>query len=545
MPNGVWDESKARRSVVTIKKSRVDGAYGAGISVEGSDTHVEATSIGHVHLDRQGRGAGVRVERRWLGNLAAAVTVKNSVISSVQGEGIHLDDVDSAVLAFTTIRDIASVNPVADGAPAASALKGCLGNGVRVRSRAISGVGGDAGVSRSTTLDHLLIDGVGESGVHVEGATATISNTLIRNVRACGSDFGDGIAAYGYSFAAASVDISKTRVTGVTRSAVAAFGARVSLDGSTLQACTALALDRDPRPGTASGPATSLCSCAGKWSRCTSGDAPLTSPLTPALLGFGRCDAHTTACVDTFTTSFGAASAPSIPGVVSWASDRDSVASVSGDNQGRSTFPTPADLDVRWASVAGGYLPIVGLGRAMTAGSLTLPDSTDTAQGNFGAFTGLAIAGSALPDARNGTFVVFQICDPTSGAITSETRVCGGHGVPGARAQLLTATEAPLGEGQFPWAHPYYSSDSGNLPDPNLKGVGRSSTGYFWNVPPGEYLIQILPRSDAASMTCTLDQAVPNTGVHLGWPASGPNRYRAYVEGGVMTVAVRAFCTVP
>jgi hypothetical protein len=74
--------------------------------------------------------------------------------------------------------------------------------------------------------------------------------------------------------------------------------------------------------------------------------------------------------------------------------------------------------------------------------------------------------------------------------------------------------------------------------------VTRNSSAFFYNVPPGDYIVRLLPpdRVPVASLDCELDPFA--TGFSFGVSAGERNAYRIRVVPGFSNLAARAFCAV-
>ena len=149
-------------------------------------------------------------------------------------------------------------------------------------------------------------------------------------------------------------------------------------------------------------------------------------------------------------------------------------------------------------------------------------------------------------DARNAPFLNFTICQPVEEPLTEPREVCFGYGVEGVQAELLDPSGSRLAEA---WATPYYfggPSTSGpdpcrtpslsppNCREPRAFGTGKTSAGYFYNVPPGNYRIRLF--KPGQSLSCSLAPA------WLGQLTEEANVFSAFAEAGWNTVGVRAFC---
>jgi len=281
-----------------------------------------------------------------------------------------------------------------------------------------------------------------------------------------------------------------------------------------------------------------MCGCRGAWSPCAGVDAALES----ALLGFSSCDPSTMGCNTACYTNANQSAAgggTAARGMVQWAPDEDRIASSVSDTQGCLVMPLPVGRELRAEVVAPGFMPEVGMARALRTGTLWQGNYPVVGSGAAGLHPGFLHR--EQPDARNASFVTFQVCQKPDASPTGPAELCYGHGVAGVQAQLLDASGNPF---SMPWSNSCYEGvNSPACLDPTLTAVTSNALGYFYNVPPGNYLLRLLPPAGAAGLSCSPD---PGNGLLSAWPsASGhPNEYRAHVEAGVLTQPVRAYCVL-
>jgi hypothetical protein len=528
-----WDESKAQRSVMSIVASRVDGAQRAGILVEGSDAHIELTSVRNVVPDDRGRSAGILVQRRWLGDLAASLILERSTIENVWGAGVRLDDVDAARITDTTIHDVHSVDAEQAGT---GAFGGCGGNGIRARSRLPRALGAESTPAPDAPLilERVAIQGAREAAVHVEGLGAVITDSLFRDVSGCSPEWGDGIAAYGYAFSPATVAIAGTRVSQVARAAVSVFGADVTVERSFLEACDTIL--REPSSGASNVEPVdeNICSCNGSLSLCSSRDE---LGLTPALGAFPECDPDVSACYRVCNVDLLANT--KLGNWAAWDPDDDGRASTLAGPDGCVTVSYPVGRESRTVGMKPGFTPAVTLTPARTPGTWSQPLLALVGGTVFGVQVRLLAqcVGCApdreQPDARNAVFVVFQVCRAPDAPFSSTDERCLGYGVEGVSGELLDENGVSI---PLAWAQAYYFGDAGASPELGTHVISKNATGYFYNVPAGRYLLRLQKPEGATSLSCSVDPR------GWGWRAEEPNTYRIYAEAGLNNVAVRAFC---
>jgi hypothetical protein len=164
----------------------------------------------------------------------------------------------------------------------------------------------------------------------------------------------------------------------------------------------------------------------------------------------------------------------------------------------------------------------------------------------FGLQSALFFPERERPDVRNALYVNFTICQPVDEPLTEPREVCFGRGVEGAQTELLDAQGNAIAKA---WATPYYfglstagpdacrtpSLSPPNCHEPRALGVSeKTSAGYYYNVPPGNYRIRVF--RPGAALSCKLEPA------WLGQATAEPNVFQVHAEAAFNNAGVRAFC---
>jgi hypothetical protein len=373
-----------------------------------------------------------------------------------------------------------------------------------------------------------------------------VSSSLVRNVTGCGGSFGDGIAAYDYPFSRAVLAVDATRVSDVSRAAIATFGASISIGTSGLEGCSAIASAPSAAGAGHTDSRATLCACRGTWAACTSNDSN-SAPLDPALFGYPACNPDTMACVTgcvTDTNTFTGNGAP-VVGYVGWSDTADSFGSTVTNARGCSeaAYPIGRRLLQRGGSPA--TAQDLGFWRVAHAGSLSSTNVPDTAMLVVGVQPGLLgpdnLHPREQPDLRNSTFLAFGVCALPKDPSATPREDCVGHGVEGVTAELLSPSGAPLTGSSASWATPCYFG-AGALAcngSTGVTAVTSNAYGYFYNVPPGDYWLRLSHPSKLLS--CKLD---PGSGIEIGHAVEGqPNTYDLPAFAGVLDALI-VYCTL-
>jgi hypothetical protein len=217
---GIW----ARRSGLTLASSHIERVSDAGVLIEDapSSSEITATVVRDItpSLARAGLGATDRAVGIAADN-AALLSITSTVIDTTRDAGIALRGVEARI-DETVVRRTRSAD------------KSCAGHGLRAIGTALA--------PTRVAIERSLIEGSEEAGVHVMGAEATLSDSLVRiTASTCGASetaFGDGVTAYAQPIEGnpARVTLDHTRVDTNARSGVLAFGdAAVEIASSLLQ----------------------------------------------------------------------------------------------------------------------------------------------------------------------------------------------------------------------------------------------------------------------------------------------------------------------
>lgn len=261
---------------------------------------------------------GIEVEERSFGSVPAALTLDQSVIQGATLEGIRARNA-SLTVTNVTVRNIGGASPVG--------VKRCLGNGVRVTwDREPQG----DEPSPSLTMESSLVEKTQETGILVEGASASLKRVLVRDTAKdpCADGLGDGVAAYSDAapLPRASIDMIESRIEQSARAAVASFGASVSIQSSALLGATGIAArNADLRE------VYCAASDALEWTPCTRSEAP----SERAILGGFGCNADDdTVCNRACASDAANSQQPRIPDARVWALGHDEIYPAITDSNG-------------------------------------------------------------------------------------------------------------------------------------------------------------------------------------------------------------------
>jgi hypothetical protein len=512
----VW-AAHARPSNVKIEAAIVQGGSGAGILIEGSEAEIDGTFVTAVGPQRDGLGRGVVVRSRLLGEIPASATIRHSVISDAYDVGLRVDNA-RATVEDTTIRNTGRERASENGETA------CLGNGIRARHNLVQA----ADAAPTLTVRRSVIDGALEAGVHVEGTSAFIEDSIIRRVSrdACGR-FGDAVAAYGYEFSPAEVVLRSSLVEAGPRSGIAVFDAALSLDATVVDGCGETSAVVAPNSALGPSTAASVCRCGSTWAACQA--AP--SEIAPSLRAFGVCDPAELACTQSRATDLVFVAAGGLPNATFWAHERDDLASVVTDSSGMAVFPSLPDGHTgRFAAALTGYTPVLVHPADLPAGFHV--GSNGALVVEYGAGFHPDLLQRELPDFRNGMFVAVEVCQPLAAPPSEPIEVCRGRGVEGLSAELIGASA--------PFNRPCYPPEQASICDVNRDTTSKYGLAYFYNIPAGDYVLALHgPRDESG-----VEGAMDCTPTQQGWGllADAPNHYRVRVEPGWNNVPARVFC---
>jgi len=512
-------------SILTIDNSVIEDNSDAGVFVVGSKVSITHSVIRDTHGQRDGHGRAVVADRWDLGNVPAEVTITRSVLERSADVALRVEN-SCATVVDTTIRGVGSSPPVW---AEEDLERSCLGNGIRVRFNGpVTAPPSCASDTASLEVRNSLLEGMRESGIHVEGAAAVVDHTIVRSVErdACTNRGGDGVAAYGYDFAAASVELTAVRIEKAARAGVAGFGAEATASDSVLE-CDARDLVAAAGLGRAAGStdgASSVCGCNGSWHGCSLSS----EPLPRALRGCEDPDEASRCMAECASQWLEACSGKTgvIKGMSMWDPDADDIAAAVTDEQGCAIVRerTPG-VPFRFKAFAPGQLPELAPG--ITGSSV--PDSfTFQALISGGIAYGSTVIGRPL-DFRNAVIAGINVCEQGEWSSGSPIRACFDHGIVGARVELLPPAGVVT-----------YVSD-GCLPTTDVPAITTKATTTIYDVPPGEYIIRVLKPDGAAGIDCSAAQL--GTDTMLAWPTEVPNEFTMRVEPAALQGAF-VFCTV-
>jgi hypothetical protein len=544
-----WDARASYRPGTSVSQSLIEDCAGVGVSVIGADATVTQTVVRSTRAPgAPDQAVGISVEERSFGNVPASLTLKESVVQGasligIRGRNARLDIADSVVRGI-------------GGTPKDGALR-CLGNGIRARwDRPTEGAGTPLTVATS------LIEHTRETGILVEGGTARIEGTLVRDTAKdpCARDLGDGIGVYAYPFAPAAVALDRTRIDRSARAGVAAFrGATVTARSS---AVTSATVDAATQGGTLEG---ALCGDATTWKPCTGAPMPL-GPLEPAILGGEGCDAsRTTVCTTVcYTNAAGGTQSEPLGGFLSWWPDHDEIAinitdprgclevdglPSGGDATGVLTKPVPrspvpftptAYLDA-WSPVLARYhyddreplrflaAPAMNGYSTMTAFQNILVGHGDSPEFDLSRAPIVAAWACAAHPETAAPFV--DVCRDPAGAAAG---TAPSRQVAGVQFEL---DGAPLGPMYFSAGGVDWSATAATDQTPS------GALALWFNVAPGEHVLRVRPK-DATKKNLACD--VRYGGAQIGGgptPDGEPNAFRLLVVPGYL-IGLYAFCSL-
>jgi hypothetical protein len=512
---------KPRRSTVTVIRTLVSDVVGAGILVEGSDVTVKESVVSGVGPDPRGKGRGIVVQPRAAGNVGASLEADHVLVERTHDVGVLVWS-SRATLNGVTIRDT--------GVGPASAAQGetCIGNGVRVRLDTVAHQTLDEAPDRSTlvAIKRSVIERARESAVHVEGARVDIDDSILRGTLPdrCEGKFGDGVAAYSQPGWQADVRLTRTRVDGSARAAVASFGSRTTL-ASVVLGCNASGIGTSSARDPVFADPTSLCGCGGSWARCAAESRSLPSALRP---GPGCADGGV--CVSYCVTDwFGGFGLTRIPNLSLWDADDERAPTAFTDKAGCAELRGAPGSLRDWASSAPGYANAInrtifptssgtaGLIRDVLFGNLFLTEGPGTWGHQF--------------DFRKGYLVSLQVCEDRSGAVSGDTEWCNGHGIVGVTAELA-------GYPRGAYVNP------GLAPQPDLLALTTSSYVTWQNIEPGDHLVLLRPPAGSTGLDCAAFSATPSgRGPRL--EGTNPVKVPISVRAGTLSNSVVMCRTLP
>jgi hypothetical protein len=500
------DPSLRRPSEVKVLESAILDSTGAAISAEGALLTVENSLIRSVMPDGLQSGRGIEIRATSPGRVETRLEVSGSVIEDAHDVGISSWNADLSI-DRSVVRDVGSKMEAR-----------CLGNGIRARYDLVRDL--DVSGPRLSVKDSL-IERTRQAGIHVEGGSARVETSIVRDTSSepCRPGHGDGIAAYASPTGPVRLEISKTRIEGSSRSGVALFGTPGELAPSALIESSVIECGGPGIGGRSAAPEVrdALCGCQGRWFRCGGGVAE----MEPALLGKPRCDnADGTACFRGCVGNI--AQQELFPGTTVWSFGRDELASVvSGEDGCFEIEGLPGETPLVVALAHEAHLNGFGMVSPL-AGDSPMPFRAELIPTSLISFT-RGLTGSRA-DGRSGIFLVVRVCGfPKSFARPVDT-ICVGQ--PGIRVRLEPGSaSAPL----------YFSA--ANIPDDLSRSETLGADVAFVEVEPGFHFVTLEPPA-GKKLNCELDSG------GLGWPTDTPNRFRVFVEPGWTALGVVVNCAL-
>lgn len=535
------DPRASPQGSLDVVGSLIEDAAGSGVSVLGvRDARITRTAVRRTGLDlAPGMEIGINAEERPFGFLRASVQIRQSAITGVTRAGIRARNADVHV-DRSTVKDITGEDASGNGR--------CLGNGVRLLwDREPNDV-----TEPALSLSRSAIARTHETGILVEGASARVERTVVRDTRpdrCARDDLGDGVAGYGHEFAPASVEVVESRVEDSARAPVVTFGrASGALRDSVLVGRHASIAKEIAVVGT---------SCAATV------DDPLETcvaegrRLSPALLGGNGCDPDDdTVCIDGCSLDGGIPPAERgtilSPALRFWIVDHDEIAPASGDRVGCAELEgLPPDADLLRAvavppepgfvdgasgvSPQRGFAPAIGNVRTgardssfplSLAGALSIGTATTAGE--------LSPLGDPAPshiDLNSAPLLAVAVCrgNPAQRPLVADACRSPGSRLPGVSVALDTDHRA------------YYPTSAIALaPDGTAATIDAEigSLALFVNVPPGERRIRLTSADPARVLNCTSDTGV---GWQTASPTTEPNVYSFRVTTGFVN-GLSIFC---
>jgi hypothetical protein len=467
----------------------IESVRGAGVIFEGTEATLDSIVVRGVEADLARHGRGIDVRAHVPGRIPTTLVMRHSLIENAYDVGLSSWNADSVVVEDSVIRDVGV------------AMTGrCLGNGVRARYD----LARDAGLEDRLVLRHSLVERTRQAGVLVEGGSALIEGSLVRETSAepCRDDFGDGVAVHASATGASSTVLRRTRIQHAARAGISSFRSNTSLE-SVMVACSGSDLAATGTPITIDG---AECGCKGEFSACAAGDS-----LEPSLIGGAGCDAgDSTACYRGCSGTL-LQSGSVLENATAWVYDHDEIASVLSDDKGCyevEGLPTnePAQIAIahdEHASGLGMMAPLEADSAAPYLVNLVPPSLLSAAAVLFGA-----------TDLRQTYLMQVRVCSDPKEPRNPGDVICKGQ--PG-----LTATVEPGPAGPAI----YFSTAA--FPDTTLQATVGADLA-FHGVVPGEHTVTL--HAPSGSLECS-----PDAG-GFGWVTSQPDRFRVVSEEGFPTI---------
>ena len=221
----ITEGDTGERATLQVVGSVIERSHEVGLSIEGGDATVEATTIRDtaplegVPLDVR----GVVVQHGGFTDAPGTLVLRRSLVDRALGNAVFVGR-STAELESVQVRDTGPQPPASDG-----------GMGVYLREGA------------AATLRHSAIDGSRVAGIAVVASEATIERTAVTNTlaHAVSGLFGDGIAVLSHQTTVARATVVGAFVQGSQRAGIASFAGSVTVEASVLE-CNAVDLDGEP-----------------------------------------------------------------------------------------------------------------------------------------------------------------------------------------------------------------------------------------------------------------------------------------------------------
>lgn len=280
---------------VSIAGSLLEDCADAGIYARGANVTVTDTVIRRVHSSERdgslvsGQGIALEQEPLWgQAGIAASLTLTGSLIEDVADVGVSLRDGAWATVDDTTIRRV-----VGRGAePDSGTARTCPESGVGLLALADASDQADAGFRfpSTVTVTNSLIEDARVAGIEIEGASATVTGTIVRAThpdgrRDCPEAFGDGIAVYSSDAVPTDLTVISSRIDASERAGLVSFGhgGHVTVQSAAIE-CGTFGVVQDERasPIIVPNPGRVVCACNGPGHVC----GVEKQRLTPSLVGW-------------------------------------------------------------------------------------------------------------------------------------------------------------------------------------------------------------------------------------------------------------------
>jgi len=226
-----------RPTAGSVAGSRVEGAAEIGVAIIGADASLDGVTVTDDPAARRGElSYGIGVQEEMTTGQEATAEIRRALVDSVQGIGIGVVGAGATIYGCH-VRNT-RVRP----------SDGLFGRGILVQGMVPTRTAGRA------TIDGCLVEGSGDAGIAVGGATADIMHTVVRDTRGADGLFGDGVMTYGIVYLTGDevtseiptlARIASSHIDGAARAGVSSFATTVSLE-DTLVACSAFALNGEP-----------------------------------------------------------------------------------------------------------------------------------------------------------------------------------------------------------------------------------------------------------------------------------------------------------